>query len=302
MKKLTVFTAPKPFTDPHINTIQRNAIRSWLEMGDEVEVLLIGDEEGISDVASELHAAHLPNVKRTEHGTPLVSSIFHLAHAEGEAQLFLFTNTDMLFLPETLEIALQMLQRASNFILLGQRYDLDVDGPIDFSSNWDKQLQKQVQERGRLHPLGGSDYFIFPKLPFSQIPDFAIGRAGWDNWMIYYAMRQGGLVVDATPSLMAIHQNHGYGHLTGDQNHQRHPETLENLNLAGGMRKMFSLLDVKFQLADGKVQPIPWSLPRFLYGVERKLQVDELVGRGPRWWLLRGVRKLRRALQKVETD
>lgn len=302
MKKLTVFTAPKSFIDPHISTIQRNAIRSWLAMDDEVQVLLIGSEEGIADVAAEFRVSHVPNVSRNAHGTPLVSSIFQLAHEKSEADLLLFTNTDMLFLPETTDIAFQAKQRAADFVLLGQRYDLDVQRPLDFSPGWSDQLLAAVQERGSLHPLGGSDYFIFPRHLFTWIPDFAIGRAGWDNWMIFHAMKQGWQVVDATHSLVAIHQNHGYGHLDGDRNHQRHPETLENLELAGGMQRMFSLFDVKFQLVDGEVRRSPWSPPRFLHGLERRLQPNELVGRGPRWWLLRAIRKLRRAIQKSEAD
>ena len=38
---LTIFTAPKPFTNPHIDTIQRNAIRSWVELGEAVQVVLV---------------------------------------------------------------------------------------------------------------------------------------------------------------------------------------------------------------------------------------------------------------------
>ena len=47
-KLLTLFTTPKPFKDPHIITIQRNALRSWQALGDEVEVLVIGNDEGCS--------------------------------------------------------------------------------------------------------------------------------------------------------------------------------------------------------------------------------------------------------------
>ena len=46
MPLITLFTAPKPFTNPHIALIQRNALRSWQALGTEVEVLLIGQEEG----------------------------------------------------------------------------------------------------------------------------------------------------------------------------------------------------------------------------------------------------------------
>ncbi len=31
---LTLFTAPKPFTNPHIALIQRNAFRSWQALGE----------------------------------------------------------------------------------------------------------------------------------------------------------------------------------------------------------------------------------------------------------------------------
>jgi len=302
MKKLTIFTAPKPFTDTHIATIQRNAILSWLEMGDKVEILLMGEELGIAETAKELNVIHVPEVKKNTHGTPLVSSIFQLARNEGKADLFLFTNTDILFFPETLELALQMKQQTAEFVLLGRRYDLDVGKPIEFSPGWAEQLKEDISSCGHLHPLGGSDYFIFPSPLYAHIPDFAIGRAGWDNWMIYHAMQQGWLVVDATPNILAVHQIHDYGHLENEHGHQRHPETQENLKLAGGMRKMFSLLDVKFRLVEGKVQRIPWSLTRLLHLLEHRLQPDELVGRGLRWWLLRGVRKLRRALQRTEVS
>ncbi len=58
--RLTIFSAPKPFTDPHINTIQRNAIQSWQQMGSDVEVILVGEEDGMADVAAEFEVTHLP--------------------------------------------------------------------------------------------------------------------------------------------------------------------------------------------------------------------------------------------------
>jgi hypothetical protein len=303
MKKLlTIFSAPKPFTDPHIDLIQRNAIRSWLQMSDAVDVFLLGDEPGIAHVAFELGVTHIGDVKQNEQGTPLVSSIFSKAADTSSANLLLFTNADMILFPETLQVALDVQKQSAKFVVLGQRYDLDVDSPIDYSGGWPERLRKKVEAKGHLHPLGGSDYFVFPKGMLSEIPDFAIGRAGWDNWMIWYAISQGWLVLDATPTLMVVHQNHSYAHLPGDRGHQRNPETMTNLELAGGMRKMYSLLDVEFQLVDGQTRSAPWSIPRALHRIEQKLQPDELVGSGPRWWLLRGVRKLRRALQGLSRE
>ena len=69
----------------------------------------------------------------------------------------------------------------------------------------------------------------------------SFGRAGWDNWMIYAGRRSGWPVVDATASIMIIHQNHDYSHLPGGQPHYRLPETDENVRLAGGKRVIFHL-------------------------------------------------------------
>ena len=302
MKKLTVFTAPKPFVDPHIATIQRNAIQSWLRMGPDVEVLLIGDEAGMAETATQLGVSHLKGTRHNKEGTPLVSSIFQMAREAAQADLLLFANTDIIILPDALGLALKVRQQANDFVLVGQRYDLPISESIDFTRGWPERLRADVKARGRLHPLGGSDYFIFPRRLFAQIPEFAIGRAGWDNWMIFDAVTQPWLAINATPSLMAIHQNHDYAHLTDDRNHQRHPETFANAALAGGMRKMYMLLDVKHELVNGEIRPVKWSLARFLRGLERHLQPDELVGRGPRWLLLRQVRRLRRALAHSDAN
>ncbi len=63
-----------------------------------------------------------------------------------------------------------------------------------------------MREHGSLHSRTGSDYFIFPRACFKDIPDFTVGRAGWDNWMIYQARRQGWDAVDCSEDLDIIHQ------------------------------------------------------------------------------------------------
>ena len=86
MADLTIFTAPKPFTNPHIAVIQRNAIRSWLSLGPQVEVFLMGEEDGLSEFAAECGIKHLPDVKRSAAGTPLVSSMFAMARQHSRSK------------------------------------------------------------------------------------------------------------------------------------------------------------------------------------------------------------------------
>ena len=82
-------------------------------------------------------------------------------------------------------------------MVVGQRWDLDVIRPLEFDGDWDSRLRAEILERGELHRPSGSDYFIFPRLVFVEMPPFAIGRAGWDNWTIYHALQQKWPVVDA---------------------------------------------------------------------------------------------------------
>jgi hypothetical protein len=268
MTLLTVFSAPKPFTDPHIATIQRNAIGSWTRLPD-TEVFLVGEETGLAETAHEFGVKHLADVARNAEGTPLVSSIFSLARQASASPSLVYVNADILLVPDLVEAARQVMSMAKKFLLVGQRWDLDVTVPLDFSGDWSARLQLDARARGKLHRPMGSDYFIFPRDCFTNMPEFAIGRAGWDNWMIYKARKEGCVTVDATTSIMIIHQNHDYSHLPGGQPHYKLPETHENIRLAGGREvTRFTLLDTNRQLVNGRLQSPSWSWERFIRWLE----------------------------------
>ena len=253
MTLLTFFSAPKPFTDPHIAMIQRNAIKSWTLLHD-VEVILLGEEEGLPEAARELGVKHLPQVERNVSGTPLISSMVQLARENGNSDLLCIINTDMILMPDFLEAAKQAVKWNDKFVLLSQRWDYDIPAALDFAEGWESRLRQSVRKQNQLHRPAGSDFFLFPKECYQDIPNFTIGRAGWDNWMIYQARMQDWPVIDCTPSVMIIHQNHDYSHLPGGKPHYNHPDTDVNIRLAGGQAHIrYTILDATHQLADGKL-------------------------------------------------
>jgi len=261
MPLLTLFTAPKPFTDPHIRMIQRNTLRNWLALGNEVEVVVLGDEPGIADACDDLGIRHFTDVRCNDLGTPLISSIFSLARERTDSPILMYSNTDILFLPELIEIVHAVVEKKQRFLVVGQRWDLDVTDEIDFSEVWGERLRERIQVDGELHGQTGSDYFIFPRDFFQDIPDFAVGRAGWDNWMIFHARWQHLPVVDATKTIIIAHQNHDYAHLPGGLKHFYQPETKTNVQKAGGHRAIFRLSDATHTLEGGllKRKPISWQ-------------------------------------------
>ncbi len=298
MTLVTIFTAPKPFTDPLIDVIQRNAIRSWLSLGGDVRVLLVGDEAGMPAVASEYGVTQLAGVACNEQGTPLVSSIFSKARQASDSPLLAYVNADILLLPDFVAAARNVSRQAQDFLVIGQRWDLDVTQLLDFAPGWEKRLEAEVKGRGRLHPPAGSDYFLFPRHLFSDIPDFAIGRAGWDNWMIYHARQQKWPVIDATPAIRIIHQNHDYSHLPGGKPHYNHPESFKNEALAGGATNLFMVLDADRQLVDGRIRSPRPSLPRLLRRVELAFTPPGTTRQGWRWFAARRLRRLRRRITR----
>lgn len=293
---LTIFTAPKAFTHPHIATIQHNAVQSWLHLGSEVEVFLVGEEPGLAGVAADLGVPQLKDVARNEAGTPLVSSIFRLARQASQSPLLAYLNADILLLPDFVEAARQISSQLQRFLLIGQRWDLDVRTRLDFSPGWEQRLRSDLSVRGREHLPAGSDYFVFPRALFTEIPDFAIGRAGWDNWMIFHARRQGWPVVDGTPSITVIHQDHDYSHLPGGKPHYELPESRQNEALAGGAANLYMVLDSDKQLIAGQVLPPRWTLMRLIRRLEVIFTPKGGERRGPRWALARRFRRLRRKM------
>ena len=293
---ITIFSSPKSFSNPHIDIIQQNAIRSWIQLGSEVEVILVGEEEGLAETADVLGVDHLPEVKRNEWGTPLVSSIFEKAREASDYPFMAYVNADVILLSDFLEMTKAVASQSERFLVVGQRWDFDLPHPIDFDLDWELRLRKSIHKRGSLHRPAGSDYFIFPRSQFLDMPDFAIGRAGWDNWMIYKALKNQWQVIDATPSLMVIHQDHDYSHLPGGVPHYDLEETQINASLGGGHANMFMTLDSNYELIDGVVKPSRWSRDRILRRVERWFRPDDDNDRGIRWWISRRFRRMRRGL------
>ncbi len=294
MRNITIFTAPKSFTDPHINIIQRNAIQSWKDLGPRAEVLLVGEEEGMNEAAADLDVRQLPDVERNETGTPLVSSIFSLAREAASHEILIYLNADIMLLPDCLSVVDEIFELKKEFLLVGRRWDLDISSEIDYSINWLTDIEEKLNKFGGRCSETAMDYFIFPRHLFVDIPSFAIGRAGWDNWMIYHAVQQSWPVIDITPVHKVIHQKHDYRHLPGGKAHFDLEESYQNVSLAGGIRTNYDLLDVPLIYKDGRIQRKRTTLSSVLRKLERIVMPVEQ--KGWRWQLTRVLRKTRRII------
>jgi hypothetical protein len=233
---LTLFTIPKSFAG-HVSVIQRNAIGSWKELEPEVEVIVLGNDEGVAEAAGELGVRHIPDVEHNEYGTPILSSVFQAARVASDAPLLAYVNSDIILFHDFVAAAVKLRQTD---LMVGGRWDVEVREQLDFRGSWESSLRQTLEHTGVRAPPLWIDYFVFSRdSPLVNLPPFAVGRPHWDNWMIYRARSLGMAVVDATPSVDALHQNHDYAHVPRGSGKSWHgPEADANAALAGDIPLM----------------------------------------------------------------
>ena len=148
MSLLTIFTAPKPFVDPHITTIQRNALRSWQLLGPEVDVILLGNDPGIAEAAAEFGMTHVPDVAANEKGVPYMDDMFQRTRNLSDALTLAVVNTDILLFPDFVANARHALETLGDFVLVGRRWDLDITGEVVFREGYEQRLHAEVEAHG----------------------------------------------------------------------------------------------------------------------------------------------------------
>ena len=212
---ISIFSIPKAFVGRSA-IHQNNAIATWHQLPTHPEIILCGNDPGVAEAVQRFGGRHLPNIQCTAQGTPLLNDAFAQVQAIAKCQILVYVNADILLLPDFVQAVEQVAQQHSQFLMLGRRWNLDVEQPIDFEGEkWRSQLLEDLRRQGIFSGIGALDYFAFPSSLFAEIPPFAVGRAGWDNWMVGEALSQGYSVVNASQAVTVIHQNHDYAHLPG---------------------------------------------------------------------------------------
>jgi hypothetical protein len=210
---LTIFATPKRF-DGHIRVIQRNAIASWTRMTPKPEVILFGTEPGTAEAAAEFAVRHVASVKCNEWGTPLVSDLFAQAEQLGSGTALCYVNGDIILFDDFAASISRVAVWSDHFLMVGRRTDLDVRDAIVFPDDWAKDVASRARRDGKQQIARSIDYFVFSRGLYPAMPPLAIGRFWWDNWLLWKARSLGAKVVDASKTVLAVHQNHDYSHTT----------------------------------------------------------------------------------------
>jgi hypothetical protein len=258
---ITFFTTAKPFTGLAAVT-QYNTLACWRALMPQSEVLLIGEEPGAADVAKELGVRLIPDVQRSEFGTPLLRSVFSTAEENAAFPLLMYANADILFTGRLPQAARALSGRRNPFLLVGRRWDTEIRERFDFSKpDWEQRLVDAAKTRGKPGTKSALDYFLFPKGAWggregwTEFPPLAIGRSAWDDWLVFWARARRMDVISGTDFILAVHQNHDYSHHPqGQYGVVQGDEAKRNFALASYERYLYGTPDATLRIRpDGRI-------------------------------------------------
>lgn len=247
---ITFFTTPKPFVG-HIDTIQRNALRSWRALSPDVEVIVFGNDLGTRQVCAEFDLRHEQYVETNVFGTKRIDYIFMRAQEIANNSFLCYVNCDILLLSDFVKAFARVRRRLRQFLMVGRRWDTAItDSWTDFPGA-ENRLRETVHFCGVQQPSWSIDYFLFSRGLYDSLPPLVIGRIWWDHCLVWYARRRHADVIDVSSQVLAVHQNHDYGyHPQGARGVWNDEQARSNYKNAGGKWHLYTIDDATHVLED----------------------------------------------------
>ena len=191
----------------------------------------------------------MAEVERNGEGPKKVRSFFDAAQRMARHELVCYANCDIVLSTDFLHAVNAADALHGRFLMVGRRWDVNVEAPLAFAAkSWKQELANRAIQSWEQSNGDWIDYFVFRReFYLGKIPEMVIGRAYWDQWLVWRARKMGAVVVDASEAVPAVHQNHDYGyHPAGKTGVWTDDLARRNYELAGGgicerlmMRRMY---------------------------------------------------------------
>jgi hypothetical protein len=184
----------------------------------------------------------------------LLDDLFRKAEQYANTALLGYVNGDIILTNDFCAALERVRSSDQQFMMVGRRWDLDWDRPIDVSrEGWAEAIRAQALKANIQRPGNYIDYFVYSRALCEGLLPLAIGRFSWDNYLLWCARSRGAELVDVSPAVVAIHQNHDYSHHPKGKSEVREgPERKRNREMVGAWWHLYTIEDATQILeADG---------------------------------------------------
>ena len=232
---ITLFTTFKHYEGKSVT--YRNTIRNWALLAPFVRPVLYYPfgEDYLTEFARSYGWSVYKCPRLSKHGVPVLRSMFLHAQAINDTTSFYgFANGDILF-NSNLLVTLEALRTdhatfKQNLLVVGRRTNYKFK---DKEEIYNLEPVYRYATAGKLFEPNAQDFFISTHsgFPWHSIPDFVVGRVGYDNWIVSTALNTNISVVDVTATVIALHQTSLDGNFAGHRK-QKDDDFFVNYRLA----------------------------------------------------------------------
>ncbi len=196
--------------------IHYNTIKAWGMLRPFIQPILYYDEPLDPETANLLqrHGWWTAPVPKSYQQLPIVRYMFTDAIKSIPASFYGYANSDILF-DESLFLTLWGLRTnksLGDFFLTGRRinFPMHIEDVIGNLASVRRMASYNYVD---LFIKEALDYFIVTKNGFAwdDIPNFVIGKRGYDNYLMTHAIQFSPMVIDATNTILGVHQSVGSG-------------------------------------------------------------------------------------------
>ena len=249
---ITFISAFRKFKPP-FDRIQHSALYSWKEQGIPV-IAPTNEVDTETACAGYDNITLIDGVKRgREIGfptqSPIVPDLIAKALPVADTTMVAYINADIIITENFVEKIQQMVDKYGyDIYAVGSRYEIDLKEYVNSPESYKKV---QEQNRGAYDDSTSSDIFIASKFTWrkviSEMPDFILGRWGWDNYLHMMAEVYRLKKHNCSDVLPILHCKHTFHHIYAqEKKHEKEaPSSQHNLALWEKTRGMYGTTRIK---------------------------------------------------------
>lgn len=191
-------------------SVNNNTLFNW-KMLPNVNLIVFSNSKEVKYYSKRAGFTVLPIMVVAE-GVPVLPAMFTAATNQFKSEFYGFANGDILFtrtLVDTLEHILCNLEESSRrrgVLIVGRRYNVPASRVTDeVATSWNRL--DRLSRTSSLFQADAEDYFITDKAyPWDTFLPVAIGRRAYDNWVVAFSRYSNITVIDASESILCLHQ------------------------------------------------------------------------------------------------
>ncbi|KAK3611762.1 hypothetical protein CHS0354_014111 [Potamilus streckersoni] len=212
LEKVLVFNNTLYNWQTFIPLVYNNTLYNWQSFIPHVQLILFTKKNSSGKKVKFMNWNIFPILYYSDSGAPTIKAMFKQVKELYDTYWYGYFNGDILLTEDILE-TLEYVSRVSDhfpnasIFIIGRRINV-----LNVTSEEVRKIngvKESARSRGSLHDIYTEDYFITNRFfSWDKIPEFVIGHAGYDNWIVGHARCDlGTIVIDATETLTAVHQD-----------------------------------------------------------------------------------------------